>query len=451
MNESDDEDENDFLLRCGDGDDQANTNFDSYLPHNIPSELRFSSSHNSRYSASEDEEIESGDDSSIDDFFQNNEIAFPMQEHEQEKPGVLIHANRYKFNHKNYKDRDNDVQSRRYSGDITTKGEYEEEEELSCEKKGIFIDEVEGETVRRLVHSVHDKSVQVKALELQLNHTYLQLEALTTREQQMRAERDGLQYTVAEAEQDILLLEAKLRDVVLFEEGGSGRDRGGISLLQNIRDKLLNVANERISDLATLLRSNQLHFEDVLAIKDHALVQSNSEASAFKEEVRHLSDQLAHRTVLYSAQDRRWKDSMRRHLSLQTEQSEDLLTTRARLQQLERTYEHTDREKVEAILSSRQLSAQVESLSSMLTEERDRVSVLDSELIEASASSVALQAIVDRLRGADMEQLERDMAAEVEDIRYQFCSVMLFSTGHLFICYFDFILYLRHFGWSVWI
>jgi hypothetical protein len=417
MNESDDEDENDFLLRCGDGDDQANTNFDSYLPHNIPSELRFSSSHNSRYSASEDEEIESGDDSSIDDFFQNNEIAFPMQEHEQEKPGVLIHANRYKSNQKGYKDRDNDVQGRRYSGDITTKVEYEEEE-WSGEKKGIFIDEVEGETVRRLVHSVHDKSVQLRALELQLNHTYLQLEALTTREQQMRAERDGLQYTVAEAEQDILLLEAKLRDVVLFEEGGSGRDRGGISLLQNIRDKLLNVANERISDLATLLRSNQLQFEDVLANKDLALVQSNSEASAFKEEVRHLSDQLAHRTVLYSAQDRRWKDSMRRHLSLQTEQSEDLLTTRARLQQLERTYEHTDREKLEAILSSRQLSAQVELLSGMLAEERDRVSVLDGELIEASASSVALQATVDRLRGADMEQLERDMAAEVEDIRY---------------------------------
>jgi hypothetical protein len=361
--ESDDEDESDFLMRCGDGDEQANTNQDSYLPYNVPSELRFSSSHNSRhsFSASEDEDFESGDDSSVDDFFQSNEIAFlPMEEQKQEKPSVLIHANRYKQSHKkNYKDRDNDIQSRRYSGDITIKGEYEEEEELSGDKKGIFIDEVEGETVRRLVHTVHDKSVQLRALELQLNHTYLQLEALTTREQQMRSERDSLQYTVAEAEQDILLLEAKLRDVVLFEEGGSGRDCGGMSLLQSIRDKLLNVANERISDLATLLRNNQLQFEDVIASKEHALVQSNSEASAFKEEVRHLGDQLAHRTVLYSAQDRRWKDSMRMHLSLQTGQSEDLLTTRARLQQLERTYEHTDREKLEAVLSSRQLSAQV--------------------------------------------------------------------------------------------
>ena len=32
-----------------------------------------------------------------------------------------------------------------------------------------------------------------------------------------------------------------------------------------------------------------------------------------------------------------------------------------------------------------------------------------------------------------------------------FRSVILFSTSHLFICYFDFILYLCRFGWSVWI
>jgi hypothetical protein len=35
--------------------------------------------------------------------------------------------------------------------------------------------------------------------------------------------------------------------------------------------------------------------------------------------------------------------------------------------------------------------------------------------------------------------------------RYQFSSVILFSTGHLLICYFDFFLYLCRFGWSVWI
>jgi hypothetical protein len=32
-----------------------------------------------------------------------------------------------------------------------------------------------------------------------------------------------------------------------------------------------------------------------------------------------------------------------------------------------------------------------------------------------------------------------------------FCSVILISTSHLFICYFDSILYLCRFGWSVWI
>jgi hypothetical protein len=32
--ESDNEDECSFLMRCGDGDEQANTNQDSYLPYN---------------------------------------------------------------------------------------------------------------------------------------------------------------------------------------------------------------------------------------------------------------------------------------------------------------------------------------------------------------------------------------------------------------------------------
>ena len=47
-------------------------------------------------------------------------------------------------------------------------------------------------------------------MELQLNHAHLQLQSIVNQEQKMRSERDNLQYVVAEAEQDILLLEVRL-------------------------------------------------------------------------------------------------------------------------------------------------------------------------------------------------------------------------------------------------
>ena len=43
-----------------------------------------------------------------------------------------------------------------------------------------------------------------------MNHAQLQLQSMVTREQKVRSERDSLQYVVAEAEQDILLLEVFL-------------------------------------------------------------------------------------------------------------------------------------------------------------------------------------------------------------------------------------------------
>lgn len=49
----------------------------------------------------------------------------------------------------------------------------------------------------------------MRALELQLNHSHLQLQSMITREQNVRSERDSLQYAVAEAEQDIILLEVR--------------------------------------------------------------------------------------------------------------------------------------------------------------------------------------------------------------------------------------------------
>jgi hypothetical protein len=413
MNE-DSGDENEFLRRCGDGDDDDevaggdDVDLDRYLAARKSTELRIS--HDSTSFFSVEEEFDSDSDSSVDDFFNNETIgtAFSQtisqhEDHDQ-NPSVMIRPNRYDLSRvKECEDYDDTGygESSRNSHDFIEKDQGHGQDE--------------GETVRRLVQSVHERGVHVRALELQFNHSQLQLQALITREQEVRLERDTLQYTVAEAEQDKLLLEAKLRDVVSFEQGGSGRGQEG--LLKSIRDKLLNAANGKISDLVSTLGAEQRRAEEEGVASEQALLHKTSEVAALREELRHLSDQLAHRTVLYSAQDRRWKDSMRSHLSLQTEQSRDLLTARARLQQLEHTYERTDRERLEAVMSSRQLSSQVENLNLILADQGERTILLDCELAEVTASAVGLQATVDRLRGADMDELERDMALEVEGIR----------------------------------
>ena len=76
-----------------------------------------------------------------------------------------------------------------------------------------------------------------------------------------------------------------------------------------------------------------------------------------------------------------------------------LITTRARLQQLESTYERTDRERLEAVLTSRQLYEQVSLLEERLAEEQEKVSGLDLELAQASSAAMTLQSTVNRLRG----------------------------------------------------
>ena len=66
---------------------------------------------------------------------------------------------------------------------------------------------------------------------------------------------------------------------------------------------------------------------------------------------------------------------------------------------MEKTYDRTDKERVEAVLCSRQLQEQLKVFEGLLSEERERAGALDTELAEASATALVLQSTVNRLRG----------------------------------------------------
>ena len=216
--------------------------------------------------------------------------------------------------------------------------------------------------------------VKERAQELQLNHALLQHQAMIAKEQAGRVERDMLLLRLTEAEQDKLLLEAKLREVVSFEHGQpqSGQQKGSkslSSLLRGIRGKLLDAANDKIDELSETLRRADGETANDTQQWEQLLAERESEITALREETVRLSQQLAQRTVLFSAQDRRWRESTRSHLSLQTEQSRDLLNARARLQQLESVYERTDRERLEQHVRCVHLQEEVDELRAHLSDE----------------------------------------------------------------------------------
>ena len=217
--------------------------------------------------------------------------------------------------------------------------------------------------------------VKERAQELQLNHALLQHQAMMSKEQAGRVERDMLLLRLTEAEQDKLLLEAKLREVVSFEHGQSqpGQQQKGSkslsSLLKGIRGRLLDAANDKIYELSETIRRADGETANDAQQWEQLLAERESEITALREETVRLSQQLAQRTVLFSAQDRRWRESTRSHLSLQTEQSRDLLNARARLQQLESVYERTDRERLEQHVRCVHLQEEVDELRAHLADE----------------------------------------------------------------------------------
>ena len=140
-----------------------------------------------------------------------------------------------------------------------------------------------------------------------------------------------LQHALAEAEQDKLLLEAQLQDVTRFEQGEQRQpaDRA----LAGMRSELLAAANGKILELETdLLVSRQMPcttscavltqlFQPCFDSQDAQVLHSTAafkrdqefgvletQSIALREELQKLSDQLAQRTVLYAAQERRWKE-----------------------------------------------------------------------------------------------------------------------------------------------
>eukprot|EP01036_Dinobryon_divergens_P026491 gene26491-35152_t len=238
------------------------------------------------------------------------------------------------------------------------------------------------ETTERLVSTIHEQELQ----------------AVQGRERQLQQEKNLLEYSLALTEQDKLLLEVSLKEVSDFE--GRHVDFHG---LDSVRGKLLSAANNRIAELS-----------------DQLLIAQNALRSRNADELKKVSEQLAQRAVLYAAQERRFLDNARIYTSEFSDRTSEIADVRGRLQQLERQYSITDRERMEAVFNQRQLQQALDTAQEAHRELQQQLEASQAELSSATFMITSLQETVDRLRSADLEELEMSFTREVEDLRQSF-------------------------------
>jgi hypothetical protein len=284
--------------------------------------------------------------------------------------------------------------------------------------------EDDNEVIHRLVQSLHQRNTDFRALELQYNHIKLQNESLLYQERKLRETVNTLEFEMAISEENVSLLEEQLKNVVSFEDGyatsaGGGEGAGGggggqssdgsAASLQKLRGTLLHASHRQIYDLEQELRQlRRLSGQDAQQHAE-AMLRVQSQNQALREEARGLGERLAQRTVLFSAQERRFQSQQRASCLDLEDKADELRRTAAQRQQLEGQCAQLDRERIELLLRTRE---QQEALSALRgAEERaaGRALELEQELAGALEANRALQEALSLLRGADLEELERGM------------------------------------------
>jgi hypothetical protein len=158
-----------------------------------------------------------------------------------------------------------------------------------------------------------------------------------------------------------------------------------------------------------LTRREEIHASRVLSLE--------AGLEGARKQVAALSDQLAQRTVLYESQERRWRSALSSKSSLFTERSNEFVKLSARFDQLQEQFLRVDAERLQAVVETRELRATLTSLRAEHADEKERLGVAEQELSAATQRIQDLQIELERVKGADLTELEQSMAAETELIR----------------------------------
>lgn len=297
--------------------------------------------------------------------------------------------------------------------------ETQELEKLKLLSKRENRSDNDNEVIHRLVHSLHQKNTDCRAIELQYNHLKLQNDSLLHQERKWRETVNSLEFEIAVSEENVSLLEEKLKNVANFEDGyaatsstsGPGSSGSHVDSMDKLRGTLLNASHRQIYDLEQELRQLRRVYDNETQQFSEKLLHVQSQNQALREEAQSLGESLAQRTVLFSAQERRCQ-THQRVSSMDIEgKAEELVRTSAMLQQLESQCAQLDRERIDLLMFKKEHEETIEALRGEGERERERKGQLEEELAEALEINKNLQDTISLLRGSDMEELERGMVS----------------------------------------
>ena len=263
-------------------------------------------------------------------------------------------------------------------------------------------------------------SSENRASQLKLNHLLLQVKALMIRETEFQSIITELQHSLAVSEQDKLLLEAKLKEVSTFQYfNGDARDiyktkEHNASTIDNLKGQLLNVANEKILSLEHELQNAQNINATENDKKDNLIFELEASNHSIKEELEKLSCQLAQRTILYSAQERRWREGSRVQEISQSSLQKSLDATKVKLDQLESLYHLSENEKVSTLVALKQANLEIETLKNQLKITDENLLTAQDDFLTSQSQLQTLQSVIERLKGSDLSDIETSMARELD-------------------------------------
>lgn len=158
------------------------------------------------------------------------------------------------------------------------------------------------------------------------------------------------------------------------------------------------------------------HESEMLYITEECHNWQNENVS-LRQQVEHLTGQLATRTVMYNALTRQRHEEQRLHSGQYSDKEKQNITLQAKLQQLSEQYEVCLREKTEVEISYREVVHSNSTLQRELEETNEARQQLEDDLNTATSNNRFLQSTVDSLKGTDDEGIHANFAEQVQEIQ----------------------------------
>jgi hypothetical protein len=273
---------------------------------------------------------------------------------------------------------------------------------------------IEAGELRGVLQELHAASAKNRALAMQLEHLKLQYEGIQAENEQLHARCEDATAARESAEEQLLLVQAKLQQISAFEASAGVRTD---SSLEALRGQLLHHAREEIADLKMEIHTLRMEQDRKTKQFDELLQRYGTETKGLRAEMQQLANDLAQRTVLYASKEREWRIQLSQTERMSVDQNAQLIGLEATNKELQKQVERLEGQRMNEATRSKELARQVTQLEEELAGLREAEQQLADENAELQAQLVGLQNEVEHLRRGGVEDLQRNMVHEVEQLR----------------------------------